>query len=117
MASFPTDTVDSSGTVDWTNREYSDLSYTPASGTSAVFTTARVVAPLLFTSPVVFNGAYFTGDDFGTVHFVLWYDDVLILTSPSFSLSGVPTFFSSGYGGLVDRVDVVTDYLKIVCHG
>ena len=66
------------------------------------------VAPLLFTSPVVFEGAYFSGYDVALPYFELYYNNVLVGTSATLLLSDVSTLLSSGYGGLVDRVDVIS---------
>jgi hypothetical protein len=55
--------------------------------------------------PQVFDGAYFAGD--GTAEFNLYRGGTLVWTSSVLSLSGTPTFLSSGYAGLVDTVGIV----------
>ena len=56
--------------------------------------------------PVNFDGAWFAGAVGTDVSFRLWLGGVPVATSGLLFTSIIPTFLSSGYGGLVDRVDV-----------
>jgi len=61
-----------------------------------------------FSSPVVFNGAYFSGYDYAPVQFQLYLGGSLVATSGSLAPNATPTFLSSGYSGWVDEVQVVS---------
>lgn len=61
-----------------------------------------------FSSPVVFNGADFSGYDFATVQFEMFLGGTLVATSGVLAPSSSPTFLSSGYSGMVDMVYVVS---------
>jgi hypothetical protein len=63
-------------------------------------------ADFKFSSPVVFDGAYFSGFDFATVSFNLLLGGSTVATSGGLDPSSTPTFLSSSYGGLVDEVQV-----------
>jgi PEP-CTERM motif len=60
-----------------------------------------------FNTPAVFDGAYFAGYSYATVHFNL-YDgsNNLLWTSASLDPSATPTWLASGYSGLVSKVGV-----------
>jgi len=63
--------------------------------------------PFYFSSPVIFDGAYFSGYDSSVpVSFSLYKGGILQATSASLTPSSIPTFLSSGYTGLVDEVRV-----------
>jgi hypothetical protein len=55
-----------------------------------------------FFSDVVFDGAYFAGDN--NAQFELFNDGALVATSSSLALSSIPVFLSSGYSGPIDEV-------------
>jgi hypothetical protein len=57
-----------------------------------------------FAQAVQFDGAWAAGN--GALSFSLYNAGMLVATSNTLSLSGMPTFLSSGYTGLVDRVVV-----------
>ncbi len=86
--------------------------YTPHSGTNRVYAGNETIHNLTsgtfnFTGgPVVFNGAWFSGYPTNAVSFALWLGGVPVWASGPLNTSDVPTFLSSGYSGLVDRVDV-----------
>lgn len=64
-----------------------------------------------FSSPVTFNGAYFSGPDgFSTVEFDLYLGGTLESTSGSLSTNSIPAFLASGYSGLVDKVVVADSF-------
>ncbi|KPL22015.1 MAG: hypothetical protein AMJ75_08865 [Phycisphaerae bacterium SM1_79] len=58
-------------------------------------------------APVIFEGAYFSGYDYATVHFEGYLGSTLVGTSPALDPSSTPTFLAANFGGPVDRVDVV----------
>lgn len=55
----------------------------------------------------IFDGAWFSGQTSNSVSFTLWLGGASVWTSGSLTTSAVPTFLSSGYSGVVDRVDVI----------
>ncbi len=61
-----------------------------------------------FGSAVVFDGAWFSGYDYATVQFQGYLNGVLEFTSGVLAPSNVPTFLSSGYGGMVDTIHVLS---------
>ncbi|MBI5706045.1 MAG: PEP-CTERM sorting domain-containing protein [Armatimonadetes bacterium] len=62
-----------------------------------------------FSSDVVFNGAWFAGQDSTSVSFDLYDDGNLVASSGSMNTSATPTWLGSGYGGMVDKVKVVSN--------
>lgn len=97
---------------DWVAYSEYQWPYTPESGSFRVYTSYNLpiaIGPgensFQFASPVVFNGAYFAGLQ-GSEYFNLYLGGNLVWTSDSLSVSGAPTFLSSGYSGLVDTVGV-----------
>jgi hypothetical protein len=67
-----------------------------------------VTDPIDFSSPAVFNGAYFAGYSTATVTFNLYNGATLVWTSATLAPSATPTWLASGYSGLVTEVDVVS---------
>ena len=65
-------------------------------------------APIDFSSPTVFNGAYFSGYSYVTVTFELFNGVNLVWTSATLAPSATPTWLASGYSGLMTEVDVVS---------
>ncbi|MEI2677771.1 MAG: PEP-CTERM sorting domain-containing protein [Burkholderiaceae bacterium] len=87
--------------------------FSPSSGTTFIATDLALHTGALFestqaissTTDFVFDGASFSGLD--AVRYELYNNGSLVFTSAdSTALSPVSTFFSSGYGGLVDAVVV-----------
>lgn len=62
-----------------------------------------------FNAPASFQGAYFAGFDGVEVSFKLYLNDQLVGTSTILHASGIATFLSSGYAGLVDRITVASN--------
>jgi hypothetical protein len=81
--------------------------YTPQSSPNRVYDFVQSGA-MNFAAPVVFNGAYFSGQDYAAEYFELRLGGTLVWTSGTIMTSDVSTFLASGYGGLVDQVDVVS---------
>lgn len=61
-----------------------------------------------FNAPVVFNGAWFSGNPFAEVQFQLYLGGNLVWTSGTLDPTAVPAFLDSGYSGLVDSVHVLS---------
>ncbi len=57
--------------------------------------------------PAVFNGAWVTTFDDDIFGYVLKLNGVTVHTTPIMQSNAAPSFASSGYGGLVDEVDIV----------
>jgi hypothetical protein len=99
---------------DWSYYDAPQGQYTPASGAERIFNSPNGGGDYVqddafnFTHPVVFKGAYFSGYDITDVTFLLYDGGTLVGTSSSLAPSATPTFLSSGYSGLVDKV-VVND--------
>lgn len=94
--------------LEWNCYSFAQFPYTAHSGTNRVYTFATS-APFSFTGgPVSFDGAWFAGYPDATVQFALFLSNVPVWTSGILSPTDVPTFLSSGYSGMVDRVDVLS---------
>lgn len=91
----------------WTYYDDVQPPYNPSSPPERVFDFVDE-GQFSFLSPVVFDGAWFSGYDFATVQFNLYLSSVLVASSSSLAPSGTPTFLGSGYAGLVDEVGVVS---------
>ena len=88
---------------DWAFYSSSQYPYTAASGSQRLYNNGNGAADWFkFAGDVVFDGAFFAG--YETAQFELYNDGALVHTSTSLSLSGVATFLSSGYSGLIDEV-------------
>ncbi len=61
-----------------------------------------------FGSPVVFNGAWFSGNAFATVQFQGYLNGALEFTSGILAPTDVPAFLDSGYAGMVDTIHVLS---------
>lgn len=62
-----------------------------------------------FNAPALFQGAYFAGFDGVEVSFKLYLNGQLVGSSGTLQASGIATFLSSGYSGLVDRITVASN--------
>lgn len=87
----------------WNYYDSPQSPYTPASGVERVYN--YETAQFAFAAPVVFNGAYFAGQD--NLQYNLYLSGNLVASSSSIALSATPTFLASGYSGLIDEVRVV----------
>jgi hypothetical protein len=92
----------------WTYYGFSQPPYTPQSSPNRVYDLVQSGA-MNFAAPVVFNGAYFSGEVGATEYFELRLGGTLVWTSGTITPSDVPTFLASGYGGPVDQVNVVSN--------
>jgi len=87
----------------WEYYEMVQSPYTPSSGVQRVYNNTGSAPPRFsFLSPSSFVGASFSG--YGTATFYLYLAGSLVHTSTTASLSGTPTFLTSGYAGSVDEV-------------
>ncbi len=61
-----------------------------------------------FITPEQFQGAYFAGYNFAELYYNLYYQGNLVYSSINnpFLPSDTPTFYASGYNGLVDTVGI-----------
>lgn len=91
----------------WTNYTEAQDPYNPHSPPGRVYDGLND-AMFQFSSPVVFNGAWFSGYDFATVQFQGYLNGTLEFTSGILSPSNVPTFLDSGYAGMVDTIHVLS---------
>ncbi len=91
----------------WYYYGYAQTPYNPESDPDRVFTLAND-AGFDFAAPTVFDGAYFSGASKATVQFLLFLGGNPVGSSSVLSPSDTPTFLSSGYAGLVDRVEIDT---------
>jgi hypothetical protein len=83
--------------------------YNPHSGTGRTYESSGDLTPSWnFTQKVVFNGAYFSGYNYGTVQMDLYLNDTIVHSTGTFAPSDVSTFFATGYDGLVDKVVINT---------
>ena len=86
--------------------------FTPHSGLGQVTTDwidgGPIASTIRFLAPTVFNGAWFSGYEDGSVHFDLYFGDRLVASSASLQLSGVSAFLDAGWDGAIDSVVVRT---------
>lgn len=92
---------------DWTYYDGPQDPFNPASAPTRVYDVVNE-GRFNFASPVTFDGADFAGQDFATLRFDLYLAGALVGSSSSLTTSATPSFLSSGYGGLVDEVRVVS---------
>lgn len=90
---------------DWTVFSDGYAPYPPESSPNSIYDFIAA-APFQFSSPVVFNGAYFAGNSNATETFQMYLGGILMATSGSLTASGTEVFLPSGYSGLVDKVVV-----------
>jgi len=94
----------------WFHYDTAQPPYNPHSGVVRTFQTDTDTTPSwTFITPVVFDGAWWSGQDFASAQYNL-YDvtNTLVHTSGIVIGSSVPAFLASGYSGLVSRVEVLT---------
>jgi len=93
----------------WFVYDWTQYPYTPSSGVGRTFeSTVDYTPSWTFLLDAVFNGAYFSGYSYATVQMDLYLDNVLVWSTGVFAPSDVPTFFATGYSGLVDKVVINT---------
>ena len=97
----------------WQNYSESQDPYNPESPPSRVYTNYSLwsggsfdAVPFYFSSPIVFDGAYFAGGYYEGVTFELFDGPTQVWTSATLDQSATPTFLASGYSGLVTSVQV-----------
>lgn len=83
--------------------------YNPSSGIVRTFeSTADTTPSWDFLSPVVYDGSYFSGQEFSNFQIDLYLSGSLVHSTGTFAPSSVPTFFATGYSGSVDQVVINT---------
>jgi len=103
QAFLPADYAGLTWTSGWEYYDWSQPPYNPSSGVVRVYNNGGLPpVGFSFSSPVVFTGAYFSGEY--AAQYELWLNGNLVATSPLISISAIHTFLASGYGGLVDEV-------------
>jgi hypothetical protein len=92
----------------WSYFDGAESPYTPESAPERIYPNDIVADAIFsFSSPTVFDGAYFSGDPEVSVQFDLYLDGNLVATSGSLAPTATPAYLASGYNGLVDKVQVV----------
>jgi hypothetical protein len=99
----------------WSYYGWDQDPFNPASPPNRIYTNydlfpdgSLLEDPFGFSAPVVFDGAYIAGySGRAPVYFNLYLGSTLVFTSPTLVQTSTPTFLSSGYSGLVDKVGVV----------
>lgn len=87
----------------WNYYDSAQPPYKAASGKTRIYNNTGVTTDWFkFSSDVIFDGAYFAGNQ--KAGFELFNDGLLVFTSSLTNLSGNPSFLSSGYAGAVDEV-------------
>lgn len=87
----------------WGYYDWAQSPYNASSGKTRIYNNTGVTTDWFkFSSDVIFDGAYFAGNQ--KAGFELFNDGLLVFTSSLLNLSGNPSFLASGYAGLVDEV-------------
>lgn len=93
----------------WIYYGFSQPPYNPHTPPNRVYTHLNNAQFTFNNGPVVFDGAWFAGETTTNLEFQGYLDNQLVFTSGMLNTSDIPTFLNSGYNGLVDRVDVLTN--------
>nr|WP_315184819.1 PEP-CTERM sorting domain-containing protein [uncultured Albidiferax sp.] len=87
----------------WNHYDSAQPPYKAASGKTRIYNnTGATTDWFKFSSDVIFDGAYFAGNQ--KAGFELFNDGLLVFTSSLMNLSGNASFLASGYTGSVDEV-------------
>ena len=104
------------GGIDWNGvwTCYTDPQppYNPSSSPGRVYDFESEGQFNFVTPGQVFDGAFFSGQDTTTVQFALYTnlsDTLPVTLSSVLTTSGTPTFLTSGYGGPVTKIGVITN--------
>jgi len=106
------------GIIDWENGrwfyyEWKQPPYYPSSGAVRTYESTSDYTPSWkFLSDVVYNG-FFSGYPEATVQMDLYLNGISVHSTGVFNPSSTPTFFPTGYSGLVDEVvtnTLIPDY-------
>ncbi len=104
------------GIIDWEDGtwyyyDFPQPPYNPSSGIVRTYESGSDYTPSWdFLAPVVYDGSFFSGYDWATVQIDLYLSSVPVHSTGVFAPSSTPTFFATGYSGLVDRVVLNTLY-------
>lgn len=88
----------------WAHYAWEQPPYTAHSGQVRLYRHALTNPFSFVAGPTTFEGAWFAGST--NVQFRLYLDGNLVHTTDGLTLSGTPTFLSSGFNGAVDLVEV-----------
>ncbi len=89
----------------WNHYDWPQPPWNPSSGSVRTYGSSSDYTPSWdFLAPVVYDGSFFSGYDWATVQIDLYLASALVHSTGVFAPSSTPTFFSTGYSGLVDRV-------------
>jgi hypothetical protein len=97
----------------WAYYDFDQPPYTAHSAPERVYPTGNsCCGEIDFLAPVTFDGAWFAGysGDSGIISYSMFFQGNLVATASldSVLLSDVPLFFASGYGGLIDELQITS---------
>jgi hypothetical protein len=93
----------------WTCYSNVEAAYPPHSQPGRVFDSSTAGNFFTFVTPQTFQGAWFSGLNTTTVQFELYSGINLVGSSVVLGTTSTPTFLSSGYAGLIDKVVVASN--------
>ncbi len=92
----------------WFFYDFPQSPYNPSSGNVRTYESFDLTPSWDFVSPVVYDGSYFSGYEFSNFQIDLYLSGSLVHSTETFAPSDIPTFFSTGYNGVVDQVVINT---------
>ena len=92
----------------WSYYDWEQSPYTPASGNTRVYD-GGASDGFTFDTARIFDGAWFSGQSTTTVQFELWSGGSVVATSAILSMTDTPHYLATAYGGLVDKVVVLSN--------
>lgn len=102
------------GIIDWEDNvwfhyDWVQNPYYPSSGVQRTYESSNDYTPSWkFLTDVVYNGSFFSGYADATVQMDLYLNGSMVHSTGVFAPSSTPTFFGTGYSGLVDAVTINT---------
>lgn len=94
--------------TDWTYYDWSQPPYNPHSSSVRVYDMTTSGNGMAWSSPVDFQGAWFSGLDTSSLHFEGYLGGTLVGTSSTLVTSATPTFLTASFGSQVDLVKVIS---------
>ena len=95
----------------WSFTDALQSPYTPHSGQFAAYTnwdTTDDSSLIRFSTPSSLQGAWFAGLGGATVTFELYYQGLLVATSPTLDPGSTPSYLASGYTGVIDSLRIAS---------